>query len=129
MDASAKVYPQRKIAARSGLAPGTEWVVQSDLRGFVFSTEIVTTALRPDMLVLSGSLKTILSVELTAPWVENIEWAHERKLLRYEQLAQDCKSIGWRCDVFAVEVGCRGFVGKSTDNLKWAVMAEVCAPL
>jgi len=70
------VYPKRKIAARSGLAPGTEWVVQSDLRGFVFSTEIVTTALRPDMLVLSGSLKTILVAELTVPWEENIWSVH-----------------------------------------------------
>jgi len=32
-------------------------------------------------------------------------------------IAQDCKGKGWRCDVFAVEVGCGGFVGKSTVNL------------
>ena len=43
-----------------------------------------------------------------------MEWAHERKLLRYGQLAQDCKGKGWRCDVFAVEMGCRGFVDKTT---------------
>jgi len=45
--------------------------------------------------------KAILLVELTVPWEENMEWAHERKLLRYEQLARDCKSEGWRCVVFA----------------------------
>ena len=117
VNAGMKVYPKRTIAARSGLAPSTNWVVQSDLGRFVFPTDIVTTAQRPDMLVLSRSLKTILLVELTVPWEENMEWAHERKLLRYEQLAQDCKSKGWRCDVFAVEVGCRGFVGKLTVNL------------
>ena len=33
--AGAKVYPERKIAARSGLVPSTDWVVQSDWGGFV----------------------------------------------------------------------------------------------
>ena len=61
------MYPKQKIAARSGLAPSTDWVVQSDLGGFVFPTDIVTTAKRPDMLVLSRSLKTILLAELTVP--------------------------------------------------------------
>jgi len=69
------------------------------------------------MLVLSHSLNTILLVELTVPWEENTEWAHERKMLRYEQLVQDCKGRDWRCYAFAVEVGCRGFVGKLTVNL------------
>jgi len=40
---STKVYPKWKITARSGLAPSTDWVVQSDLGGFVFPTDIVTT--------------------------------------------------------------------------------------
>jgi len=111
------VYPQRKIAARSGLAPSTDWVVQTDLGGVAFPTDIVTTAQWPDMLVQSRSLETFLLVELTVSLEENMEWAHERELLRYEQLAQHFKSKGWRCDVFAVEVGCRGFVGKSTVNL------------
>ena len=77
----------------------------------------MTTAQHPDMVVVSRSLKTMLLVELTVPWEENMEWAHERKLLRYEQLAQDCKGKGWRCDEFAVKMGCRGFVGKSTVNV------------
>jgi len=60
VSAGAKVYPKRKIAARSWLAPSTDWGVQSDLGGFVFPTDIVATAQRPDMLVLSHSLKTII---------------------------------------------------------------------
>ena len=42
---------------------------------------IMTTAQHPDMVVVSRSLKTMLLVELTVPWEENMEWAHERKLL------------------------------------------------
>ena len=38
---------------------------------------------------------------------------HERKLDRYEQLSAQCKDNGWECEVFAAEVGCRGFIGKS----------------
>ena len=44
VSAGTKMYPKRKIAARSGLAPSTDWVVQSDLGGFAFPTDVVTTA-------------------------------------------------------------------------------------
>jgi len=79
--------------------------MQSDLGVFVFPADIVTTAQRPDMLILPGSLKTIILIELTLPWEENMEWVHKWKLLWYEELAQDCKGKGWRCDFFAVKVG------------------------
>ena len=64
---------KEKIAVRSGLAPSTDWVMQSDLGVFVFPADIVTTAQRPDMLILPGSLKTIILIELTLPWEENME--------------------------------------------------------
>ena len=35
VSAGAKVCPKQKIAARSGLAPSTDWLVQSDL-GLLF---------------------------------------------------------------------------------------------
>ena len=47
------------------------------------------------------------------PWEENMGWAHERKLERYEDLRAESVEKGWRCEVFAVEVGCRGFSGRS----------------
>lgn len=34
----------------------------------------------------------------------------ERKLDRHEK---QCKDNGWQCEVFAVEDGCKGFIGKS----------------
>ena len=53
-------------------------------------------------------------VELTVPWETNMEWAFERKLARYGELKDQCEDQGWRCSVYPVEVGCRGFVGRST---------------
>ena len=52
-------------------------------------------------------------VELTVPWETRMEEAHERKLLRYSELAEECRANRWECVVYAVEVGCRGFVGLS----------------
>ena len=44
--------------------------------------------------------------------------AYEHKSLRYTELAADAEHHGWKAKVCPVEVGCRGFVGKSTRFLK-----------
>ena len=41
----------------------------------------------------------------------------ERKLERYAELVSDCREGGWRCLLYPVEVGCRGFVGRSVHRL------------
>ena len=46
-----------------------------------------------------------------------MEEAHERKLLRYTDPRLECEARGWECSLYAVEVGCRGFVGRSTASL------------
>lgn len=54
--------------------------------------------------------------ELTESWEEMIESAFERKK-KYNELVEDCTEKGWKSCIFPVEVGCRGFVGKSTQQL------------
>lgn len=52
-------------------------------------------------------------MELTVPWEERMEEAHERKRDKYEDLKSICQSRGWRAMCWPVEVGCRGFLGNS----------------
>ena len=54
-----------------------------------------------------------LLIELTVPWEENREEAHERKKNRNETLRADCVEKGRICHVIPIEVGCRGLIGHS----------------
>ena len=52
-------------------------------------------------------------IELTVPWEENWEEAHEWMKNQYETLRADCMEKGWICHVIPIEVGCCGFLGHS----------------
>ena len=69
--------------------------------------------LRPDILVTSKSSKIILLIELTVPWEDRIDEAHEHKMSEYEPIVTEARNKNWKAQYFAVEVGCRGFPGKS----------------
>ena len=90
------------------------WTMSVDIEGgFSFPHHIAVTRQRPDMVLWCDDEKKVLLVELTVPWEGNMEWAHERKLARYVELEKDCRARGWSARTYAVEVGCRGFVGRS----------------
>ena len=78
-----------------------------------FPVHIAQTEKQPDIVAWSDSKKSVLLIELTVPWEENREEAHEQKKNRYETLRADCVEKGWICHVIPVEVGCRGFPGHS----------------
>ena len=52
-------------------------------------------------------------IELTVPWEERIEEAHEHKLKKYQALIFESQQNGWKAWNLPVEVGCRGFAGQS----------------
>ena len=94
-----------------------DWTVQDDLdRRLVFPQDICSTSLRPDILVSSEESKVIILIELTVPWEDRIEEAHELKMTKYDPLVSEARKKNWAAYCFAVEVGCRGFPGKS---LSW----------
>lgn len=47
-------------------------------------------------------------VELTVPWEDEVEEAHERKKNKYFDLAAKASQNGWKTSIFPVEVCCRG---------------------
>uniref|UniRef100_A0A3B4XDA6 Reverse transcriptase domain-containing protein n=1 Tax=Seriola lalandi dorsalis TaxID=1841481 RepID=A0A3B4XDA6_SERLL len=100
------------------LGSGKEWQMLADLRRqLMFPREIVTTTLRPDIVMWSAVERAVHMIELTIPWEEGMTAAHERKHLKYSELAAECQEAGWRARVHPVEVGSRGFVGKAAVQL------------
>ena len=94
---------------------GSDWRVESDIQSkLVFPTDIALTAQRPDLIIWSVTQRKIYIIELTVPFEENFDWAHQRKLEKYEDLREICTRNGWTTTIFPVEVGCRGFIANST---------------
>ena len=90
-----------------------QWRVDIGIRLKV-PEQIATTTLRPDLSLWSTETKQVLLLrELTVPWEENIEVACERKLEKYQELVEQCKVNKWRTGRYPIEVGCRGFAGRS----------------
>ena len=97
------------------LAMANDWILLVDLkRQLRFPEYIAPTNLRPDIVISSKESKVCVIMELTVPWEERIEEAHERKMLKYAELVDKCKDNGWKTWCFPFEIGCRGFPGQST---------------
>ena len=82
-------------------------------RQLSFPQHIATTNLRPDIVLWSQTVTTVLLIELTAPHEDRIDETHERKRLNYQELVEQCQAKGWKAWCFPVEVGCRGFPAQS----------------
>ena len=60
--------------------------------------------------------KIVIIAELTIPFETNIDWAHQRKLEKYEGLREQCTKNDWSTDIFPLEIGCRGFILNATST-------------
>ena len=100
-----------KRAKQSRLLNGAQdWQMLADLAKVLhFPCQIATTTVRPDIVIWSDSRKCVHLAELTVPWEGNFDLANERKRTR-----ASCEDRGWACSVIPVEVGCRGFIARST---------------
>ncbi|XP_035990671.1 uncharacterized protein LOC118562404 [Fundulus heteroclitus] len=107
--------PRANQRATIGLLyTASDWQLQVDLgKQLRFPQHIATTTLRPDMIMTSQSSKHLIILELTVPWEENIEEANERKRAKYQELVEECRGAGWKTFYEPIEVGCRGFAGRS----------------
>lgn len=47
------------------------------------------------------------------PWEKQTEEANERNCAKYQELVEECRGRGWRTIYEPIEVGCRGFAGRS----------------
>ena len=95
------------------LQQARHWEMQVDLKQKLAFPDIVQTRLHPDIVIWSRTLKMMILVELTVPWEERTDEAHERKRSKYQELAEMCREKGFKTWIFPVEVGCRGFPAQS----------------
>lgn len=96
------------------LATVHDWELGVDLaKQLKFPEVVAKTTLRPDIVVTSVASKQVSLLELTVPWEDRMEEAHERKRAKYSELVEECQSNGWRARCQPIEVGCRGFAGQS----------------
>ncbi len=100
------------------LTSGVVWNKEVNLgRQLQFPQEICSTTLRPDAVLWSAAVKSVVLIELTVPWEEGLEAAYERKKAKYADLVTECRESGWSVRLYPVEVGARGFVGRSSSCL------------
>ncbi|XP_035683116.1 uncharacterized protein LOC118420431 [Branchiostoma floridae] len=96
------------------MTTANDWVIQADIgKQLELPKDIITTNLRPDIIMYSRRTKQLVLIELTVPWEDRVEEAQERKLQKYQELVTNCRERGWKTRNCPVEVGCRGFIAES----------------
>ena len=91
------------------LHEASDWVLLTDLDNLVIPPFIAVSSLRPDIFLFFVSTKRVVIIELTCPCEENMENWHYTKFHKYDPLALAITKNGWFVDLFAVEVGARGY--------------------
>ena len=118
--------PRSKVTDQAVFRQGSDWKVQFDFEDeegvcAPFPPEIAIVSgpgSRPDGVMWSMETKTVVWIELTSPWEENLRKNHDLKKGRYNQLAIDLREgkhvggIKWRVVPLCVEVGCRGAINE-----------------
>ena len=75
-----------------------------------FPAHIAPSSRRPGGLMWSDKLKTVMWIELTSPWEENMTKWYFEKHSKYNRLMKACEDGGWKVIPLCVEVGARGFI-------------------
>ena len=102
-----------------------DWQLQFDItvksdsqsKNAAFPSHIAATSCRPDAVLWSNKLKTVVWIELMSPWEENMTKWHFRKHEKYNKLATAVRNKGWKAHPLCVEVGCRGFTGHNWQHM------------
>ena len=80
--------------------------------GGTIPSDIVVTAERPDLVIVNKDMKEVQIYELTVPFDNRIDAAHELKMEKYSALCADIFQAGWICHLNAIEIGSRGLITK-----------------
>ena len=67
--------------------------------------------LRPDGVIFSHKLKTVILLELTVPIEDHIITAKCIKSKRYDSVIRECQSNGWKAILLTLKIIiCRGYI-------------------
>ena len=106
--------PHKRTPPVGILHQASDWVLLADIdSNYCFPIHIAFTQLRPDITIFSNVLRKVILIELTCPCEENMESWHSTKINKYLALKTTIESNGWSVELFAVEVGARGYCSNS----------------
>ena len=106
--------PHKRTPPVGILHQASYWVLLADIdSNYYLPIHIAFTQLRPDITIFSNILRKVILIELTCPCEENMESWHSTKINKYLALKATIESNGWSVELFAVEVGARGYCLKS----------------
>ena len=107
---------QKSTPVVSLLEQAVDWHITVDLPAILykFPFHITITEKKPDLVLWSETLRTIVLLELTVPHESNVRTAHTRKNTKYTELRQACRDAGYRVELMPVEIGVLGYIANST---------------
>ena len=82
------------------------------INGGTIPPDVLTTGVRPDIVILDRKSKKIDIFELTCSFEKNISSANRKKSDKYLDLESDLKEADWTTSITPFEVGARGQVTK-----------------
>ena len=103
--------PEARKPLASGILGGSsDWVVMCDgvTESYSIPHHVAITTFRPDIFQVSEQSRTCVLVELTVPFGDRILASADYKSRKYQSLKHEICSNGYRCELFTVEIGCRG---------------------
>jgi len=105
----------RQVRAPTILQMTRDWRISVDLPhvSYQFPAHIAATAQRPDIVIWSEKLRTVILLELTVSYERGIADAHKRKQEKYAELVETCRSAQWKVLLRPVEVGVLGHIAFS----------------
>ena len=110
-------YSKTKNVSKGILHLASDWNLLADVKGdYLFPFQLPLTGLHPDILLFSKSSKRAVLLQLTCPCEEDMEKWYSQKLNKYTPLAKLIERNGSAVDLFAIEVGARGYSSKWLPN-------------
>ena len=123
--------PRAQSSQAPPLESADDWKVQFDVndegvsvKERPFPSEIAVVSgpdSRPDGVIWSMQTKTVIWIELTSPWEENLTKKHFKKMDKYNKLGNDLREgkhhgVKWTVVPLCVEVGARGAINEQPCN-------------
>ena len=108
------------------------FTLYSDMQGYqaphggTIPPNILVTALKPDIVIVSEVSEEIIIFELTCPWDSNIARSHNYKSEKYAPLVADLSQTRI-VSFFSIEISARGQISKANRSRLKSFLFKCCA--
>ena len=108
------------------------FILYSDMPGYTaphggtIPPNILVTAFKPDIVIVSQTSQEVVVLELTCPWDSNIARSHNYKSEKYAPLIADLSQTRV-VSFFAIEVSARGQISKDNRSRLTSFLLKCCS--